>query len=118
MAYLRSSFLRIVVSTAVFTATVAAGEVAPKVPAPCAFVHANIVPMTQEGIVRDQTVVVQNGRIAQIGSTGQVGIPRGTCKIEARSKYLIPGLADAHVHLLSPNELPLYLANGCLLYTS
>jgi imidazolonepropionase-like amidohydrolase len=60
----------------------------------------------------DQTVVVENGKIAQVGPSKTVAIPRGACRIEAKGKFLIPGLADAHVHLLSPNELPLYLANG------
>jgi imidazolonepropionase-like amidohydrolase len=80
--------------------------------APCAFLHANVVPMTDERLLRDQTVVVENGAITQIGPSKTVLIPRGACRIEAKGRFLIPGLADAHVHLLSPNELPLYLANG------
>jgi tetratricopeptide (TPR) repeat protein len=78
----------------------------------CAFVHANVLTMTEERMLPDQTVVVQNGKITQVGSSKAVAIPRGACRIDARGKFLIPGLADAHVHLLSPNELPLYLANG------
>jgi imidazolonepropionase-like amidohydrolase len=79
---------------------------------PCAFVHASVVPMNEERLLPDQTVVVENGRITQIGPSKTVIIPRGACRIEAKGKFLIPGLVDAHVHLLSPNELPLYLANG------
>jgi tetratricopeptide (TPR) repeat protein len=79
---------------------------------PCAFVHTNVIPMNEERLLSDQTVVVENGVITQIGPSKTVAIPRGACKIDAKGKFLIPGLADAHVHLLSPNELPLYLANG------
>ena len=78
----------------------------------CAFVHANVVPMDRERVLPDQTVVVENGRITQIGLSKTVVVPRGACKIEAKGKYLIPGLVDAHVHLQSPQEFPLYLANG------
>jgi imidazolonepropionase-like amidohydrolase len=78
----------------------------------CAFVHANVIPMNEERPLPDQTVVVENGRITQIGPAKTVIIPRGACRIDAKGKFLIPGLADAHVHLLSPNEFPLYLANG------
>jgi hypothetical protein len=33
-------------------------------------------------------------------------------RIPGSDRFLIPGLTDAHVHLLSTTELPLYLANG------
>ena len=89
-----------------------ATDVAKTYPRPCAFVHANVVPMNEERLLSDQTVVVQNGTITRIGPSKTTVVPRGACKIEAKGKFLIPGLADAHVHLLSPNELPLYLANG------
>jgi len=78
----------------------------------CAFVHVNVVPMDQERVLSDQTVVVENGRITQVGPSKKVALPRGPCRIEGAGRFLIPGLSDAHVHLLSPNELPLYLANG------
>jgi imidazolonepropionase-like amidohydrolase len=89
-----------------------ATDVAKTYPRPCAFMHANVIPMNEDRLLSDQIVVVQNGRIAQIGPSKTVVVPRGACKIEAKGKFLMPGLADAHVHLLSPNELPLYLANG------
>ena len=81
-------------------------------PRPCAFVHTNVIPMNEERLLSDQTVVVENGVITQIGPSKTAVIPRGACRIDAKGKFLIPGLADAHVHLLSPTELPLYLANG------
>ncbi len=81
-------------------------------PQACAFLHANVIPMSDDRVLLDQTVLVVNGKIAQVGPSKTLSIPRGTCKIEARGKFLIPGLVDAHTHLLSPIELPLYLANG------
>jgi imidazolonepropionase-like amidohydrolase len=81
-------------------------------PPECAFLHASVIPMTEKRVLLDQTVLTAHGKIAQIGPSKTLLLPPGTCKIEARGKFLIPGLADAHTHLLSPIELPLYLANG------
>jgi len=93
-------------------AAVSVANVATRDSRPCAFVHANVIPMNEDRVLLDQTVVVEGGKITQIGPSKTVVIPRGSCKIEAKGRFLIPGLADAHVHLLSPNEFPLYLANG------
>src|SRR5690349_14414918 len=74
--------------------------------------HVNLIPMDRDQLLPDQTVVVQAGRISAIGSSRNVQVPVGARRINGRGKYLMPGLTDAHVHLLSPTELPLYLANG------
>ena len=62
----------------------------------------------------DQTVLIQGERIAAVGPSGSVRIPRGAEVVDARGKYLIPGLWDAHVHLSYAGEcvLPLFVANG------
>jgi hypothetical protein len=67
-------------------------------------------------------VVIEGERIKAVVPAGQrVSIPRGARVIDTRGKFLIPGLIDAHVHLvhilnsahLTGDEiLPLYLANG------
>jgi imidazolonepropionase-like amidohydrolase len=97
--------------------SVAAGQTAkPAAPAtpsqPAAFVHVNVIPMDRERVLENQTVVVKDDRIVQVGSAESVKIPAGLQTIEARGKYLIPGLVDAHVHLESQIEFALYLANG------
>ena len=90
-----------------------AGSVAaPSGPAPVAFVHANVVPMDSERVLPDQTVVVSNGRIAAIGPSGRTAVPAGAKVVDARGGYLSPGLADMHVHVYTPQELTLYVANG------
>ncbi|HYV10592.1 MAG TPA: amidohydrolase family protein [Pyrinomonadaceae bacterium] len=82
-----------------------------------AFVNVNVVPFDRERILPGQTVIVRDGRIAQIGPAGIVKVPDGTLKIDGRRKYLMPGLADMHVHLspaadLAGQQLQLFLANG------
>jgi imidazolonepropionase-like amidohydrolase len=48
--------------------------------------------------VENAVVVIRNGRIAAAGKVGTVAVPRGARVIDARGKWIIPGLVDAHVH--------------------
>jgi hypothetical protein len=80
-----------------------------------AFVDVNVVPMDEERVLPSQTVVVRDGRIAQIGPASSTAVPEGALSIDGRGKYLMPGLVDMHIHVLEANvqeELFLYLANG------
>lgn len=78
-----------------------------------AFRDVNLMPMTCQCILPHQVVVVSGGTIGQVGPLGQVAIPRGARTIEGRGNaWLLPGLADMHVHTADAEELPLYLANG------
>ena len=86
-------------------------------PQSIAFVNVNVVPFDRERILEGQTVIVRDGRIAQIGPASKVKVPAGAVKIDGRGKYLMPGLADMHVHLstqpdLASQQLQLFLANG------
>jgi len=45
------------------------------------------------------TVVFEGDTITAVGAEGQVTIPDGAEKIEARGMTLLPGLIDAHTHL-------------------
>lgn len=77
-----------------------------------AITHVNVVPMTDDFVLRDQTVLIRGERIASIGPAGQVAVPRAGLVIDGRGDYLLPGLIDAHVHLYAPEQLQLYVANG------
>jgi imidazolonepropionase-like amidohydrolase len=82
---------------------------------PVAFVDVSVVPMNTERIVPHQTVVVESGGITAIGPARSVHIPKGAQRIDGQSKFLMPGLADMHVHFkgLSYSELnTLFVANG------
>src|SRR5215207_8124290 len=69
-----------------------------------AFVNVNVVPMDGERVLGGQTVVVRDGRIAQIGPANKVKVPASAVRIDGRGKYLMPGLTDAHVHLRNYDE--------------
>ena len=71
--------------------------------------------MDRERIARHQTVLVEGGSFTAIGPARSVHIPKGAQRIDGRSKFLMPGLADMHVHLksLTFSELnTLFVANG------
>ncbi len=65
-----------------------------------AFVHATVIPMDEERVLPDQTVVVADGRIVEIGPARRVKVPAGALRVDAKGRYLIPALSDMHVHLL------------------
>lgn len=78
-----------------------------------AFENVNVVPMTSASVLSNQTVLVRAGRIVEIGAAARVVLPDSAIRIECANRlYLMPGLADMHVHMFDPNELLLYLANG------
>ncbi len=60
---------------------------------------------------RHQTVLISGDRIIGVG---RIPVPRGAVELNLPGKYVIPGLADMHVHSLGDERVspPLYLANG------
>lgn len=83
------------------------------------FRHVNVIPMTEEKLLKDQDVVIKNGIIQTIGESGKVKYAKDARIIEAKGKFLIPGLAEMHAHV-PPNDdieamkevLSLFLNNG------
>jgi imidazolonepropionase-like amidohydrolase len=67
-----------------------------------AFTNVNVVPMTSETVLANQTVIVQNGKIAAVGGAN-VKVPAGATRIDGRGKYLMPGLAEMHGHIPGQN---------------
>jgi imidazolonepropionase-like amidohydrolase len=58
--------------------------------------HVNVLPMTAAGkVLRDASVVIDGERISALEGRP----PEGAIIIEARGKWLIPGLIDMHVHV-------------------
>lgn len=75
-----------------------------------AFVDVNVIPMDKERLLRNQTVIVRDGLIAEIGDTKRIKIPKDAQRIDGRGRFLIPGLSDMHVHLFTDDEFPDALA--------
>jgi imidazolonepropionase-like amidohydrolase len=78
-----------------------------------AFTHLTVIDATGAPPKDAQTVVVAGERIAAVGAASEVKIPSGACVVDARGKYLIPGLWDLHVHLkYATDVLPVFVAYG------
>ena len=80
-----------------------------------AFVNVNVIPMDRERVLKDQTVIVRDGRIAALGDAARVKAPKGAVQIDGRGKYLVPGLIDMHTHLFSDDAFPDHLAGDELM---
>lgn len=78
-----------------------------------AFVHATVIPMTEpDKIIDNAVVIVEDEKIVYVGSNYE-RIPASANRIDCTGKWIVPGLADAHVHLLFNALDPLlFLANG------
>lgn len=87
---------------------------------PLAFTHVTVIDATGAPPAANMTVVIDDQHIVALGKSGSTRPPRGARIVDARGKYLIPGLWDMHVHTvfgdwLPENErvtLPLFVANG------
>ena len=85
-----------------------------------AITHVAVIDATGAPQQRDMTVVVRDGRIAELGPSTTVRVPADARTVEGSGKYLIPGLWDMHVHTVFGNwlprdenvTLPLFVANG------
>lgn len=58
-----------------------------------------VIDGTGAAAVADATVLVRDGRIVAVGAAEDVPVPAGAAVLDARGKYVIPGLIDANLHL-------------------
>lgn len=79
---------------------------------PVAFVNVNVIPMNDERVISNQTALIENGLIVRIDDVDNVALPPDSLIIDGRDRYLMPGLADMHVHIKDENDLLLFVANG------
>jgi imidazolonepropionase-like amidohydrolase len=87
-----------------------------------AFVQVNIVDVEKARILPDRTVYIEDGLIKAIRESKDARLPKNTFLIDGKNKYLLPGLADMHIHhtssgaFVSGSEPPLYEEKDLLLY--
>ena len=55
---------------------------------------------TGSPVVRDALVVIENAHIVAVGPASQVALPEGTALLDVGERLVLPGMIDAHVHLL------------------
>lgn len=95
-----------------FFVAVAFAQEPPNQQRPLAFLHVTVIDATGTPEQPDRTVVISKGRITTIGESGKIRVPQNADVVDARGKFLIPGLWDMHVHWYEKDYLPLFIANG------
>ncbi|MFN0179010.1 MAG: amidohydrolase family protein [Gemmatimonadales bacterium] len=60
--------------------------------------HVNVISMTSDSVLENHTVIVEDGRIADICPAAARCAPGTAVTIDGAGKYLIPALADMHNH--------------------
>jgi len=70
-----------------------------------AFVGATVIDGTGGSPRANATVLVTGGRIEAVGGPGEVDIPPAVRVVDARGKWIVPGLVDAHVHFFQSGGL-------------
>lgn len=66
---------------------------------PTAIRGATIIDGSGARPIADGIILIEDGRISAVGTSAQVDLPAGADVIDARGKFIIPGLMDANVHL-------------------
>jgi imidazolonepropionase-like amidohydrolase len=76
--------------------------------------NVTVIPMTDARPATRQSVVIRNGRIAEIGPSAQVRVPDRASVVDGTGKYLIPGLFEMHAHTSKTrgSALGLYVVYG------
>src|SRR5262249_51073105 len=81
---------------------------------PVAITGATLIDGSGRPPLVDATIVFDGDRIARVGPTMEGPPPEGAEIIDARGRFVIPGLTDMHVHVLGPDRWhsALFLAAG------
>jgi imidazolonepropionase-like amidohydrolase len=92
-----SNRLRLLAALCLLPAAPAAGAT----PAGCslAIVHARLVAMDRERVLPDRSVLVSGRNIAAISPSARIDVHGCRQVIDARGRWLAPGLTDSHVHV-------------------
>src|SRR5579872_2559014 len=77
-----------------------------------AIVGATLIDGTGSAPITDSAVVIQNGVIKAAGSRNKVKIPKDANVVDAKGKFILPGLWDMHAHFEQVEWGPIYLAAG------
>lgn len=71
-----------------------------KVNAPqIAITHVKLIDGTGNPAKADQTVIINNGKIQQVGDAKRIAVPNGAQVIDGTGKTLTPGLVMLHEHM-------------------
>src|SRR5262245_48597301 len=67
---------------------------------------ATVISGTGHSPIKNAVIVIEGNRIKQVGAKNKIKIPKGARVIDAAGKFVIPGLADMHIHPGNGFSLP------------
>lgn len=87
---------------------------------PLVLSHVAVIDIAAGVVKPEMTAIIAGDRIEAVGPSGRVPTPDNAMVVDAKGKFLIPGLWDAHYHLAHEYSadwarevsLPLLVANG------
>ncbi|MGA8742109.1 MAG: hypothetical protein WB561_13075, partial [Terracidiphilus sp.] len=93
------------------------GQITPKpAPAPLVLIGGTIVDVTDWGRSaldqQNSIVIIQNGRITDVGSRFVIQVPKGAQVIDCTGKFLVPGLIDGFTGMNSQGQANAHLYMG------
>jgi imidazolonepropionase-like amidohydrolase len=81
-------------------------------PPTLALENVTVIPMAGPRYIRNATVIIRDGRIAAIEPARTAEVTADMHRIDARGKWLMPGLTDMHVHIENIRMLRLLLRDA------
>jgi imidazolonepropionase-like amidohydrolase len=73
-----------------------------------ALTHARVIDGTGAPARVDQTLIIRDGRIAELGASSSIAIPTGAQVIDLTGKSVMPGMVMVHEHLFYPTGPGVY----------
>jgi imidazolonepropionase-like amidohydrolase len=92
----RASTLIILAAALLFTASATAQVIV--------LTHATVVDGTGAGPQKDVTIVMENGRIRDMGPSSKLSVPAGATVVDLTGKFVVPGIINAHGHVGAKTE--------------
>jgi len=62
-------------------------------------INANIFTSKNKEVIKNGIIIIENGKIKEIGKQNGINIPENSKIIDAKNKYVLPGLIDSHLHI-------------------
>lgn len=101
---------------AVLSVVVLSGCNGPVATATLAITGVTVIDVRDGSRIQDAVLVVEGTRFRAVGPGRETAIPAASRVVDARGKYVIPGLWEMHAHIMSPAEaevfFPLFVAHG------
>lgn len=64
-----------------------------------AFTGATLIDGTGNSAIVDAVLLVEDGRVLEVGKKGAVTLPKGAKEVKLNGKYIMPGMINSHGHI-------------------